>query len=776
MYRHQPTLSWIPPRPSNLAVGAKRFCATNEQDIRPDPLLHVHANSRPKPTKRSPTKLPQQTALPPPRPELAKVLGFLGICGPWVGVLLVALKWFGPIALTASQVSDLTRGGHFWVKMERDIPLYVWAISACVASFFVVPWHRMQIARAPVRSVALAAGGLLLAMLPAVFWGDMTPLAGTAQSGFLEMSAWVISAASYSFVSFRSLYTAAPPTRLAPLAGFQDLGSLPPVTWRDGMILIGLAFLLFIPDPHLLAGRFFQIEDFTHWNGFLMTWALAFKHGAAMYLDVIPIYGGAWPALFGWVAQFRGLNYADCISFCIVFSILYYFVFYYLLRYITGTRLVSVSMCLLAVVGLTFLSGEPESKSIVWRWPSTTPMRAPVDIFFFLALLVFCRTPKLSTAALIGLSVGLGPLFAIDTGVFLCSTFGATWLLILLVPGGTQYFRCFGVSSLALVLTLLSGFLLITRWKLFEPETLHNFFEFKNRVSSGLGLIPIAELAGCWVGLFSLSLLVLLGTTVFGVSRERARLSLPDSISWAAGIYGLQRVIYFMGRTTAGTLQVAILPVVLCVAILLAPLLRRRRLPDSPGVATLPPVGSVSPLEWAASGVCVFASFLLLLISKDVPNYPALWSLGIQRPEGWEGSLSSGRRNVGGLPAEYKDYVSAFGQMCEKMREFHQKGLRVQVLDACSTTMYALADVPPFGKDANEFDRADTSWEEIERLRKKIGSEGADVIFINRLQGPWPRVFCQEALRACREEIGLYYNLGETNVYFEVWKRKSPRR
>jgi len=232
-------------------------------------------------------------------------------------------------------------------------------------------------------------------------------------------------------------------------------------------------------------------------------------------------------------------------------------------------------------------------------------------------------------------------------------------------------------------------------------------------------------------------------------------------------------MIYFMGRTTPCNLQVAIVPVLLCVALLLAPLLRHRVLIGAPEFPEPPPPSSAGRLSWVVSGACFIVSILLLCVSKDIPNYPALWSFRGNRSEFGQVSLGAGRRDLEGIPAEYRDYASAIGTTCKKIKDFHQQGLRVQVLDACSTTMYTLADVPPFGKDVNEFDRADTSWLEIERLRKKIASEGADVIFINRLQGPWPRMFCQEALRACKEEINLYYNLSEPNAYFEIWKRKS---
>ncbi len=315
----------------------------------------------------------------------------------------------------------------------------------------------------------------------------------------------------------------------------------------------------------------------------------------------------------------------------------------------------------------------------------------------------------------------------------------------------------------------------MTRGRLFEPETIHNYLDFRNRVSSGLGLIPFAELDGLWAGFFALGLLTLFGATMYGFSRQRSGGDLGYTIFWAVGVYGLQRMVYFMGRTTPVTLQVAILPCLLCVGLFLAHFFRG---PVGSGAGEIEDVGpeteaSPSVFSIAVNFALLSVTAVLLAMSKDVPNYPAVWNPQKKGPEVGTVSLSPEHEDVEGLPEAYKEYASAFFKTCKSIKEHHRNGLRVQVLDACSTTMYAVADLPPLGKDANEFDRADTSWSEIERLRKRISTEGADVIVLNRLQLPWPRAFCQEALSACREEISLYYTLSETNYCLEVWKRKS---
>lgn len=709
----------------------------------------------------------------------AQVSAFLGVFGPWIGLLLVALKWFGPVPLSSSQAADLTRGGQFWVKMERDIPLYVSFTAVLLAGLVLLPWGKLRVSRATPGHFFAALGGFGCAVLPACIWGELAASARASSAGALALKLLVLAAvgASLSWISFRSVYRYVPGSVEGRKESALDFGEPPGLGWPDIVVFVGLAFLLFIPEPKLLAGRFFQIEDFAHWNGFLMTWALAFKHGAALYRDVIPIYGGAWSVLFAWLSPFRKLAYSDCISFCIGFSVFYYFLFYYLSRYIIGKRSVSACLSLLVVVGLTFFSGEPESKSIIWRWPSSTPMRAPCDLLFFLSLLFFCRRPTIFTASAFGLCAGMAPLFAIDTGIFLFSTFVMVWVAALIICKTPDTFKQLKASLATLVGVALFGFLVMTRGRLFDPETFANYLEFRNRVSSGLGLIPIAELDGWWVGFFALSLLILFGATLYGFSRHRSSGDPSYSIFWAVGVYGLQRMVYFMGRTTPGTLQVAILPCLLCVGLFLAHFLRRPVASAAGGSRKegVPQEAASPVFPIAVNFALLSVTVFLLAISRDVPNYPAVWNPRKSVPELGSVSLNPEHPDVEGLPEDYRQYASAFMKTSQSIREHHRNGLRVQVLDACSTTMYALADLPPLGKDANEFDRADTSWAEIERLRRKISTEGADVIVLNRLQLPWPRAFCQEALSACREEISLYYTLSETNYCLEVWRRKPSR-
>ena len=110
------------------------------------------------------------------------------------------------------------------------------------------------------------------------------------------------------------------------------------------------------------------------------------------------------------------------------------------------------------------------------------------------------------------------------------------------------------------------------------------------------------------------------------------------------------------------------------------------------------------------------------------------------------------------------------------MRELHLSGLRVRFLDACSTTLYVSADIPPFGRDVFEFDRADTSRKEIQKLVHGLALKEADVVVFNRVQFPWPRALSAEAWTACRDAMFEHYRRGEEHGPFEFWHRKDRNK
>ena len=699
---------------------------------------------------------------------------FLAVIAPWVGVLLVCLKRLGPIPFTKEQETDLTGGGRFWVHLERDIPLYVTAVVALLLLLMLVPWHRCAHPSRPGWTRSLGAMGVGLLLTPIFCWeGLAVPPTANAAWGLPALFGGLalgISGACIAMLIFRKT----PPANKESGQNAAFEIQLPKLGFKNVAFLGFLSFLVLIPHPGHLAGRIFQIEELNHWNGFVMSAALAFKHGGALYRDFTPIYGAGWPAIFGFLAPKAGLSYSYAILFSMVFAVFYLSALHYFFQFFFKGRLAPLAFALLACVISVFPAGEPETKSVVWRWNGGSIMRSPTDLPFLIFLARFCLQQARWDAVFLGIALGSGVLFALDVGIFLLATAIATWaLLIIQSPTRERLMDCI-YSFAAAFLTSAVGLYIATRGAILERETQRNLFEYMRRATGGEGMIPFAGLNSLWVLLFAAVMVLLLCLAAEFFKRCRGRLSVSDVFLITAALYPLQRIVYFMGRTHWSLLLSLSVPLLIGLVVLInSTLLQRQPVLETNHANTK----RLDRLETQlASGVFVVA-LLFFYFSKDLPHYPAIWNVKA-RSELTEQKVGVGPadRNILGLPPQYAEYASDYTATALKMRELHKSGLRIRFLDACSTTLYVLADIPPFGRDVFEFDRADTSRKAIENLVAGLALKQADVVIFNRVQFPWPRALSAEAWTACRDAMFDNYRRGEELGPFEFWYRRGAKK
>jgi hypothetical protein len=728
--------------------------------------------TRSEPTKKSDEKGPFSATASGPLERSDYLSCLLATVAPWVGVLLVCLKIFGPIPFTKEQESDLTDGGRFWIHFERDIPLYVSAIVMLLLLVMAIPWQKCSKGTHPKITRSLALSGVFVFLAPLCLW--ISPLSGAT-------APWTITAVFAFLAAGVSLpYIAIVSRREASSAVEQRLNSNPlriekPKLGRwDIGVLSFIAFLILIPCPEYLAGRFFQIEELNHWNAFVMSAALAFKHGAALYKDFTPIYGAGWPSLLGYLSTFIGLKYSHVIMFSMVFSILYFFGLYYLFRFFFTGRLTPFAFALLATVMTVFPSGEPETKSLVWRWSGGAQMRCPTDLPFLILLAKFCISQNRRTAILLGISLGCSFLFAVDVGIFLFTTALVTWFFLLCQSfTKSRVIDCI-CSFGAVIFSCFLGLLVASRGTVMQAETRKNIFEYVQRATGGEGMIPFADLKPFWVILFALIILMLLILAAEFFKRCRTSLATTDVFLITASLYPLQRIVYFMGRTHWGVLVAIVVPALIgSVVLLKATLLQQPSGLQGEREGEGKPTRLESRFGWAAMvGAALFFAF-----SKDTPNYPALWNMRVLRElETHTPAIRPKERDILGLDDQYSDYASSFRAVASRVRQLHDAGLKVRFLDACSTTLYVTADIPPFGRDVFELDRADTSKKEIEKLVSHLALAEADVLVINRARFPWPRLLSLQASQACRDAMFSFYRMKEVSGPFEIWYRNGVEK
>lgn len=693
---------------------------------------------------------------------------FLSIIAPWVGVLLVALKFLGPVGFSAEQLSDLTEGGKFWVHQEKDVPIYILAIAALTAGIFCIPWRKCLAARPRPAVLTLGVLGLLLSIWPAINWTPVNQFAPNLEHNTTFPLLYGILAGTVSLPALILLLRApAAETLSAEIVQLQ----IPRLSFVDALFLLFLFFLIFIPGSTYLAARFFQIDELNHWNGFVMAAAASVKHGGALYRDFIPIYGAFWPCLYGWISQFTGLYYSHAITFAMVFSVFYLGGVYYLLRHFSLSRGAAAGLTLVGVVVAVFPGVEPETKSIIWRWNGGFLLRAPSDLGFLLALTRFCVKPSRGISIAMGVCVGLGLLFTVDVGLFLLSTFVVTWTLLLLSTRTRANLIFFALSAGSVIPTVVLGLSAATRGSLFEQQTFQSIWNYMQRTASGFGLIPFAFVDQKCVCFFALQCLVLLGLLALASRRPFGKHSPTDALLFALALFPLQRTVYFMGRSHWANLAAIFVTTLISISIFLkATILRDVRSPEPHPIQAR--LGS-SREHFLSVASFIFAA-CLFFTSRDIAHYPALWNPSA-RTEIRTGTVTVQHPDVdlAGLPAPYQGYAQAYNIVGQRMNELHKKGLHVRYLDACSTTLYVFSDIPPFGKDTHEFDRADSSKAAIRELVQELNPTGPDIVVLNKAQFPYPRILSMEAWKACRERLFDHYRKKEEIGPFEVWWRQN---
>jgi hypothetical protein len=696
----------------------------------------------------------------------------MAVIGPWVGLLIVCLKCLSPISFTEEQKADLTEGGKFWVHLERDIPIYVSAVVLMLLIILMVPWRKsLQSTRQTGLRVLAALGGILM-VAPVPFWTKGSVISYSQTTWAIPVLFFFL-ALCLTGSCFWLLHVQRESGGSDAFPGAAFRIEPPKSDRKDIAVLVFLSVLIFVPQAEYLAGRFFQIEELNHWNAFVISAALALKHGAALYRDFTPIYGAGWPTLLGYLAPYTGINYAHVIRFSMLFSICYFLVFYFFLRFFFKGRFAAFAFTLLCCVISDFPSVEPETKSIIWRWMGGGIIRSPADLPFLIFLARFCLHQRRVDAVLLGASLGIAFLFTFDVGVFLLATALVTWLLLLFVARTTRRlgdcFWCFGTA----LVTAFAGLSIATRGAILESRTLGSLFDYIRRATGGEGMIPFADLKPVWVLLFSIIVLLLLGLAGEFVRRLRSGLSHTDVFLAAAALYPLQRMVYFMGRTHWCALASLAAPILIGIAVLLNATVLQ---PPADKESAEAPHNRTERREFLFALAAIFVSVFLFCFSGDPPNYPAFWNAEARAELTAHGvTVRPEERDITGLPPQYAQYAAAFHTVARKMRELHHSGLSVRFMDACSTTMYVCADIPPFGKDVFEFDRADTSRKEIKKLVADLALAKADVVVFNRVQFPWPRVLSLEAWQTCRDAMFDHYRRGEEYGPFEFWYRRDAK-
>jgi len=438
---------------------------------------------------------------------------------------------------------QLTEYGKTILRPEHDLSIFVAGAALTLAAVLVAVWYwRAKLAYVEAEKIAetMTSSALLQGVL-----------AVTSLFGFL-----LLASSCWFSQDFRSA-----PSAARPLPGLADgVSMLLPGTvallcamldleygwlhstaragrfelWRQRiskvlLYAVPLFIILTVGVPpgqwRFLAGQIFGTDGCHHLNFFMMGPALSFAHGKAFGAQIYSQYGIGWPLLTSALSRFSVLTYGNLIGVEVVYGCVYYLALFFLLRSCLKQELWATFGVVLAIYWQMF-SGM-NLNELVWLFPSSTPMRHPMDVWFFLALALHQRSERTFWAALAGLAAALGVFFETETGIYLLVTFLVYSVLQAGLADGKR--RAVGAKgwlfpplafNCTVAVTLLPLLLYASRGALFTRAFWRGWVEaLIAYAGEGVGALPIAELPDIPLIFFVIMVTLYLGVIAFALVR-----------------------------------------------------------------------------------------------------------------------------------------------------------------------------------------------------------------------------------------------------------------
>ncbi len=708
------------------------------------------------------------------------------LVGVMIGVelMLSALWLFGPAIVPSSVLATLTQRGLQLFRPEHDLFLYVsgcaLACSLCIGLAWLQSRRRPseQASASPAsiqfRWEQIVLCALLFALHLFVLIATQRYFRGSDDIGDMPLFAaallFVLPLFSFCVVIFEWRLPCHPyPTR----SGFssEDIPSPPYAAWFSGWDLLIAPLIcgvLYIPKFSNLAGEFLLLEKLHHWDFYAMGPTLAFHHGRALGTDFYTQYGVGWPLLFDALAQHVAISYGHMIQLSVIYCCLYFFNVYILLKGLLRNRIWAVAGLFL-VLALHLFSGT--GSDVLWRYPSSTILRSPLDVWFFICILFHVRTARAVWLRLAAALAGGAILFGTDTGLYLSATLAAYFLYCHSLPRTKARLPLrqlsLALQCVALALAVSLPMLWIAgRGTLLQSAFWSGWLESFLAYGGGFGALPIALVPPSTLLLFALVLVLYLSMICVSLLKLPLRNNTPENVFLAClSTYGLATLMLFIGRSHPYNLFHVSVPFSIVAAVTFARWSQSRvqSLTDASQRAT-PPTGQVLSLGTYLPLGALVAATLFLVTTTSFRKYPGfLQSFFLaKQPAGF--CLLKEEKDLSGLPAEAKEYAAMFDAVINRLKEAAASGKTVAVLDDADPIFYLASDTAPWSRYSPLFPMLYTHAL-VDQLVSQVAERGPDVVVIRS------NLIQSDVWRAFHETVEKHYRLDGTAGVFEFWQR-----
>lgn len=681
-----------------------------------------------------------------------------------VGCLVTIALCFGLFALwnrCAASYNDLAAREQF-VKRSRTLHLWLLTLGMIVyAGLFFLLQHQYGTPHWRVKAIPLLTLPIA-AELAGFFWGLRRRQAATSSQTVTEENI----APTDSEI-----------TDIDHVAVQEDGSARQKFAWHflDIVMPMLLILLIYIPRTDRIEGTVYLAEKFHHWDFFAMAATVGYTHGGALGMDVYSQYGVGWPLTFAALSRFAPLSYGMMFHVAVLYGCVYFISVYVFLRAWLKEAWLAAAGALLAV-HLQLFTGLMSLPYSPWRWPSSTILRSPFDIFVLGALLLHRRSGKPIYALLAAAFVGLSILFETDTGIYLTLTF-AVYLLLADFRNPRHAIRSFlaqrgaiwAVCGMMTASVVMMGLWVASRGTLFHAGFLRAWLEVFISYPSGISMLPVAHNA---TGV-TLSFL-LIGVYLYVVGeglliRHHAGVTKMGLMQLCIAVYGLASLILYIGRSHPLNLFHGIVPFCLIATMRLQAWL-------------MPQTRDAVPIRISGARWAVAVPFLILALLFANPNFRIYENLlhsrsGDRSPQqGADVCLFPDSRDVC-VPPEQADVALEFRTAAGELKKLSDAGKKVAVISNSDTSLCLAGNIKPFSRYSPVLATI-ISHTQVNRIEAQLAEKTADYVF---LPADDPDSYAQshgmeslavsDAWQSLRQVIRLHYTFDHTCGLYNVWRR-----
>ncbi|WP_435016336.1 hypothetical protein TA3x_003901 [Tundrisphaera sp. TA3] len=676
--------------------------------------------------------------------------------------------------LEPAAFAELTARGRDLFRPEYDLPLYAAGCLAGLALAFGLARFRRDAGNARPALLAVLATAAFLASLSRVppTPDPMSPwrAASLVAPGALAVAAFL--AGGRRGPAARGLFHGrARRWRDQGVEPSGDGGPAPLAPWRRVVAdasAVGLIILLVaVPSSSRLAGRIAALESipFHHWDFFVMGPTLRYLHGGALGTEVYSQYGVAWPVLFAGLSPWLPVTYGNVLAVTLSCGILYFVGVFLGLRLFLKNTAWAAAGAVLAIYVQMHIGVFP--RMTIWLTPSSSVLRAPMDVWFFLALGLHLDSGRRRWIALAGMLVGLSILFETDTGLYLAATLG---LALACLPGCPSAFpeigsrvgavraffgRCV-LAGGAMAATLLAGLAIASRGTLLRREFWMGWLEPLRLYGGGVSALPIRAIDGLTGPIVFLAMagtyLTLVGLMLAALPGRRASRGLV--LGGCVSAYGLCQLLQYVNRSHPFNLYHAGVPFCVIAVGLVALAVGRWS-------------GRASIAAWSPR-LALGLALLVLVTGSGFRAYPHPWDRLVDKPQARGLTLMA---DVKGLPDARRGEVDEFRAVVRRMKRMRAQGTTVAVLDPADTRFYLASGCPPWDRYTSLVTQV-LRKDQLAEAEERLSAAGVDV-WIAREPRPKPANW-NDAHLALLARIGRDYVLEEKVGRYGIWRARRP--